>query len=235
MSAPIIYLYDFDGWLIGQREAQEHPAAPGEYLTDVLGGTLLAPPQDVPAQHTPRLNAAGDTWDLEPDYFGRVGWLGGQPHTVATHGLPPHGWTAEEPETPAPTLAEMRTGAVATINAAFEAACAALLGDEPASATATYSVQQAEAEAFSRDSGAPTPMLDMLSYARGIAKADLVGKVMHKAGLYTYASGLLLGQQQRLMDDVAAIMAADLDDALKIVALERLDIIIGLPTGGQEA
>ena len=132
------------------------------------------------------------------------------------------------------SLAEVRADVVTAINAAFESACAALLADEPPSATATYATQQAEAEAFARNSATPTPMLDMLAAARGIDKAELVRRVLAKAELYAQASGLLLGQQQRLMDDIAAIMGTpDLSDDLKIVALEQLDIRISLPTGGE--
>ena len=233
MPIPAIYLYDAEGWYIGQREAQEHPARQGEYLTDVLGGTQSAPPKNIPAQHSPRWDFVG-AWGVQEDHFGCEGWLNGQPHTVAEHGLPPEGWSAEPPAPPAPGLADVRAGVVAGINAAFEAACAALLGDEPPSATATYAVQQSEAESYARDNSAPTPMLDMLAYARGLAKPELVARVLAKAALYAQASGLLLGQQQRLMDDVTAIMAADIDDELKIAALEFLEINLGLPGGGGE-
>lgn len=131
------------------------------------------------------------------------------------------------------TLAEIRAEVVAAINAAFETACAALLSDEPPSATATYAVQQAEAEAWTKDSSAATPMLDMLAAARGIEKSELVRRVLAKAEMYAQASGLLLGQQQRLMDEIAAIMAdVRSSDDLKIVALESLEIHIGLPVGG---
>lgn len=131
------------------------------------------------------------------------------------------------------TLAEIRAEVVAAINAAFETACAALLSDEPPSATATYAVQQAEAEAWTKDSSAATPMLDMLAAARGIEKSELVRRVLAKAEMYAQASGLLLGQQQRLMDEIAAIMAdVRSSDDLKIVTLESLEIHIGLPVGG---
>lgn len=128
-----------------------------------------------------------------------------------------------------PTLAEVRAEVTAAANAAFEAACVALLADEPPSATATYGVQRAEAEAYTLDSAAPTPMLDMLATARGLPKAELARRVLAKAGLYAQASGLLLGRQQRLMDDAAVIMAADIADELKIAALRELVVEIGLP------
>ena len=136
---------------------------------------------------------------------------------------------------PSPTPGEVRARMVAVVNAAFETACTALLADEPPSATATYAVQQAEAESWNRNNSEPTPMLDMLAHARGIDKGELVRRVLAKAALYAQASGLLLGQQQRLMDDITAIMATpDLSDDLKIVALEQLNIHIGLPSGGEE-
>ena len=46
MTNPIIYLYDeTDGCFLGARPAQADPARPDQYLTDVLGGTLTAPPE----------------------------------------------------------------------------------------------------------------------------------------------------------------------------------------------
>ena len=231
MSAPILYLYDAEGWLTGQREAQEHPAAPGEYLTDVLGGTLLPPPESVPALHAPRFDAVLMEWSLQEDHFGREGWLDGQPHTIAAHGPPPDGWTEEEPAPPAPTHAEVRAATLTAITGAFEGACAALLAGEPPSASATYATQEAEAEAYTRSPAAPTPMLDMLAAARGLDKADLVARVLRKAALYKQASGFLLGQQQALADAVSAIIGGDGDDAAKIAALEGLEIRIGLPGG----
>ena len=131
-----------------------------------------------------------------------------------------------------PGLGEVRYGVVSAINAAFESACAALLTDEPPSASATYATQEAEAEAYTRTPSAATPMLDTLAAVRGIPKAELVERVLRKAGLYKQAAGLLLGQHQRLMDLVAATMAdTSLDDAAKIAALRALPTHIGLPGG----
>ncbi len=149
----------------------------------------------------------------------------------------PEEWMAAHPapEPEPPTLDEARADTVQAINGAFEAACAALLGEEPPSATATYAIQQAEAQAFTADPAAPTPMLDMLAVTRRMDKAELVRRVLVKAALYKQASGLLLGQQQALMDDVTAIMdAPELSDSLKIVAMENLDISIGLPAAPEE-
>ena len=130
---------------------------------------------------------------------------------------------------PPPALAEVHRAVVARINAAFETAVAGFLGDEPPSASSTYAVQQAEAEASWASPAALTPMLDMLALARGIDKAELVARVLAKAALYAWASGMLLGQQQRLMDSVGVILAEDMPDVDKIAALQGLDIIISLP------
>lgn len=106
MQAPILNMFDIDRWYIGNREAQPHPARPGEYLTAVLGGTLLPLPKKIPANHTPRLSADGSAWEVQEDHFGREGWLDGEPYTIKTHGLPPEGWSAEKPAPAPPTPEE---------------------------------------------------------------------------------------------------------------------------------
>lgn len=105
MQAPVLNMFDADRWYVGSRDAQENPARPGEYLTDALFGTLLPLPKKIPARHTPRLKADGSAWEVQEDHFGREGWLDGQPHTIKTHGLPPEGWTENEPE-PTPEEAD---------------------------------------------------------------------------------------------------------------------------------
>ena len=168
----------------------------------------------------------GTKWEQVESHKGEEGYVNGLPHTIKSHGPLPEGWS-ETP--PPPTLQEVHAEVAGAINAAFEAAIAPLLAGEPPSAAATYSEQRSEAEAYATDNTAPTLMLDCLAAGRRIDKEELVQRVLVKSTLYKQASGLLLGQQQALGDDVAAIMAADLPDALKIVALEQLDITIALP------
>lgn len=209
------YQYDASGYFAGESE---------DYGLLPNNATYIAPAKKDGC--IPRWT--GKKWEQVENHKGESGYVDGKPFTVTEYGPYPDGWSVDPPP---PTLEETRAGTVQAVNGSFEAACAALLGDEPPSATATYSIQQAEAEAWTADPAAPTPMLDMLAATRRMNKAELVRRVLAKAALYKQASGLLLGQQQALMDDVVAIMdEPDLPDDLKIVALENLDVAIGLPT-----
>lgn len=127
------------------------------------------------------------------------------------------------------TVADVRTRSLNRLAIAFETASAALLGADPPTATATWPIQQAEAEAFRSDANASTPLLDGLAQARGLDKAELVARVLKKAALFKAASGVLLGQQQALRDRIDAIVTGDGDEAAKKAALLALDITLALP------
>lgn len=64
----------------------------------------------------------------------------------------------------------------------------------------TWDTQLTEAEAFTANPLADTPLINNLAVGRGITKADLVGKIMENANLFRMASGAILGQQQKLLD-----------------------------------
>ena len=220
----LTYTYDTDGFFMGGVEIPDRPAGVG--LPALC--TTTVPPADGPLWH--RAQWTGHKWEITEDHRGRVGHLpGGEAQAITTWGPLPEGWKEGEPEPEPPTLEETRTATVAAINAAYEQAMTAIRAEEPPSALLTYSEQRTEAEGWMSDSDTPTPMLDTLAGTRGIEKTELVRRVLVKSALYKPVSGLLLGQQQRLMDDVAAIIAADLPDDLKIVALEQLNINIALP------
>ncbi len=210
----IVYQHDVAGYYAGE--------------TDDYGGPMphncVAVKPRAKAGYIPRWT--GEAWEQVEDQRGREGWLNGRPHKITEFGPLPEGWSDTPPP---PSLDESRAETVAAINAAFEGACAAFLSDEPPSARATYATQEAEADAYTRDPTAPTPMLDTLAAARDMDKAELVGRVLRKAALYKQASGLLLGQQQALMDAVALIVAGPGDDALKVASLKALPVRIGLP------
>ena len=215
------YQYTADGYYAG--EAESYGLLPNN-------ATHSAP--QVREGFIPRWT--GGAWEQVENHKGKAGYLHGEPHTIANFGPLPEGFS-DTPPLHIPELPEVHAATVQAINTAFEAAIAPLMAGEPPSATATYSEQRAEAEAYSTDNTAPTIMLDCLAHSRRIDKDILVQRVLTKSALYKQASGLLLGQQQALMDDVSAIMDdTRLTDEDKIIALEHLDITICLPRTQEE-
>ena len=223
----IVYQYDTDGFFIGPCDDCGGPMPHG---CDSIGPPT-AMPDGSPIPDFSRFRKVGPgKFDVVEDHRGRVGHVPpGEAQAITTWGPLPEGWREGEPEPVPPTLEETRTATVAAINAAYEQAMTAIRAEEPPSALLTYSEQRTESEGWMSNTDTPTPMLDTLAGTRGLEKAELVRRVLVKASLYKPVSGLLLGQQQRLIDDVTAIMEADLPDDLKIVALEQLNINIALP------
>ncbi len=65
-------------------------------------------------------------------------------------------------------------------------------------------------------------MLSAIAAGRGIALADLVAKVMANVEAFEAASGAILGQQQALLDALAAVdpAAADALDQIAVITWE---------------
>jgi hypothetical protein len=83
----------------------------------------------------------------------------------------------------------------------------------------TWATQQSEARAWSLDPAASTPMLSAMALARGISLSDLAGKVLENVALFEAASGAILGQQQALLDTLAAVDPTAPDAATRIAAI----------------
>ena len=69
---------------------------------------------------------------------------------------------------------------------------------------ATWDLQKAEALAYTNDSDAVTPTLDILSATRKISKANLVTKIINNVNSYNDAVINLLKEQQTIEDKVKA-------------------------------
>lgn len=95
--------------------------------------------------------------------------------------------------------------ALAQINTSFETAMQAVRAEYPESEVLSWSKQEAEANAWQADAGATTPLLDALAAARGIAKAELAGRILGKAAAYAVATGQLIGRRQALEDALQAL------------------------------
>lgn len=116
------------------------------------------------------------------------------------------GWTYADGVFTPPALeaAEARAGQIAAIEATFAKQVKQITAGYSEDEIKTWDKQVAEAEAYTANAAAPTPLLDALTGATGDAKADLVGKVISKANAYSAAVGEALGKKQKAIKDLGA-------------------------------
>ena len=113
------------------------------------------------------------------------------------------------------SLANTKARKLAEINAACDAALAALTASYPASELLTFDKQEAEARALLADPEASTPFLTPLAAARGLETEELARKVIAKADAFTTASGHVIGLRQKDEDRLKA--AQSVEDVAAIV------------------
>ena len=118
------------------------------------------------------------------------------------------------------SLANTKSRKLAEINAACDAALAALTADYPESELLTFDKQEAEARALLADPEAATPFLTPLAAARGLETEELARKVIAKADAFTTASGHVIGLRQKDEDRLKA--AQSVEDVAAIVPEYRL-------------
>lgn len=118
------------------------------------------------------------------------------------------------------SLASTKVRKLAEINAACDAALAALTADYPSSELLTFDKQEAEARALLVDPEASTPFLTPLAAARGLETEELARKVLAKADAFTTASGHVIGLRQKDEDRLKA--AQSVEDVAAIVPEYRL-------------
>ena len=118
------------------------------------------------------------------------------------------------------SLASTKARKLAEINAACDAALAALTASYPSSELLTFDKQEAEARALLADPEAATPFLTPLAAARGLETEDLARKVIAKADAFTTASGHVIGLRQKDEDRLKA--AQTVEDVAVIVPEYRL-------------
>ena len=118
------------------------------------------------------------------------------------------------------SLASTKARKLAEINAACDAALAALTADYPESELLTFDKQEAEARALLADPEAATPFLTPLAAARGLETEELARKVIAKADAFTTASGHVIGLRQKDEDRLKA--AQSVEDVAAIVPEYRL-------------
>jgi hypothetical protein len=61
----------------------------------------------------------------------------------------------------------------------------------------TFSVQEAEAKAYTADNTAPTPLIDAIISESGENKTDLITSILTKAGLLKIGAGKALGRKRK--------------------------------------
>ena len=105
------------------------------------------------------------------------------------------------------TSNQLRKIVLAKINEACESGISALQDGYPPGEVLSWSKQETEARAWVVNNDASTPLLDSLSAARSIDKADLVGRIIDKADAFALFSGALIGKRQALEDALNALPA----------------------------
>lgn len=91
------------------------------------------------------------------------------------------------------------------INNSCQAELNALTANYPTGEVSTFDKQEAESVAFISDNTAETPLIDALSTAREMDKTELANRVVAKAGLFSAASGAIIGKRQKLEDTLNAL------------------------------
>lgn len=107
-----------------------------------------------------------------------------------------------------PPLPAVRAEKLAQINVAFEHAAAVLTADYPPSERLTWPAQETEALAWQANNAAPTPYIDALATARGIARVDHLNRTLTKVAAFRTASARIVGARQRYSDQVKAAATA---------------------------
>lgn len=147
----------------------------------------------------------------------RYGWIPAtlSPDDPDTAALYAKAEAAGPAPAPAPDLERVRRAKRREIDAAYSAELAAITDAYPEVERLTWDKQEREARAFANDDTAPTPLLDGIAAARGLALSELVARVIAKADAWVAASGTATGKRQALE---AAIDAAEDVATLEAIA-----------------
>lgn len=158
------------------------------YATDVHGDTMPADAVHVPDEDYAALFAAQSTGkEIQPG-------PGGYPVSVDPMSLL--------------SLAELKANKLAELAGACSQRMGAIKAGYPADEVQSWGKQESEARAYTASVTAPTPLLSALSTARGVALADLAGRVIAKADQFAAISGGIIGKRQKYEDQVTAAVTA---------------------------
>ncbi|WP_232507409.1 hypothetical protein [Neisseria weixii] len=121
-------------------------------------------------------------------------------------------------ELKAQELERAKAAKLAEINRAAQAfvARAAELDKTPEFEVATWPLQAAEAQAWSRDKAASTPVLAITAAARGLDLDKLRAAALRKADAYTALTAHVAGQRQALADKLEKAKTARAVEAIAV-------------------
>jgi antitoxin component HigA of HigAB toxin-antitoxin module len=92
----------------------------------------------------------------------------------------------------------------ANVEDVFDVRFKALSKNKPEMEASTWSAQSKEANAYKADNTVDTPVLSKLADTRGLTVDALADKIITKEAEYNIAVAELLGQQQKLIDEIKA-------------------------------
>jgi hypothetical protein len=92
----------------------------------------------------------------------------------------------------------------ANVEDVFDVRFKALSKNKPEMEASTWSAQSKEANAYKADNTVDTPVLTKLAEIRDITVSDLADKIIIKETEYNIAVAELLGQQQKIIDEIKA-------------------------------
>lgn len=118
-------------------------------------------------------------------------------------------------------LADIRAQKMATINARCDEELSRLKTGYPEGEVTTWDQQVSEVHTVITAPGSPAPLLSAIASQRGIELSVLAARVQDKAQAYAVASGSIIGNRQKLEDQIFS--------AQTVEALEAVDVNAGWP------
>ena len=163
----------------------------------------------------------GETWEIIPDYRGRIVYSDGREVLWERVGELPKGVSLSGAQSV--DLAALKTAKISQLNAAAQAFIntSAEIDKVPDFEVQTWSIQAAEARAWAVDKTAPTPVLDQIAASRGIDADKLKAAALRKTLAYEKLTAHVAGQRQALQTKIEA--------AKTVEALEKIKIELTLP------
>lgn len=98
---------------------------------------------------------------------------------------------------------QIRTIKEAEIRAEGVSQLSAMAKPYSAAERETWATQQREARAWLANHNADVPMIFAMATVRGLTIEQMVGLIMENVELFEFASGYILGKQQKLLDRIA--------------------------------
>lgn len=124
-------------------------------------------------------------------------------------------------------LAILKTTKLTEINTKSTEALSAITSLYTREEIDTWPVQEAEANAWTADNTATTPLLDaMVANRPGIDKPTLVSRILTNSGNYKAFSGAVIGKKQGYEDAVAALTADKTQAELDALTQTDIDVIV---------